>query len=60
MTQALLEKQGIGTHYTWGGDHTQITDRHMAKSDQAMILLLFIQQDGVSFRKQAFSLSAVS
>jgi len=31
----------------------------MAKGDQVMILLLFIQQGGVSFRKQAFSLSAV-
>jgi hypothetical protein len=38
---------------------TWITDGHMAKSDQAMILLLFIQQGVVSFRKQAFSLSAV-
>ena len=38
---------------------TWITDGHMAKSDQVMILLLFIQQGGVSFRKQAFSLSAV-
>ena len=32
----------------------------MAKSDEAMILLLFIQQDGVSFRNQPFTLSAVA
>ena len=35
-----------------------ITDGHTAKRDQAMILLLFFQQHGVSFRKQAFPLSA--
>ena len=32
----------------------------MAKSDEAMILLLFIQQDGVSFRNHPFTLSAVA
>ena len=31
----------------------------MAKSDQEMVLLLFIQQGGVSFRNQPFTLSAV-
>ena len=38
---------------------TWITDGHIAQRDQAMILLLFFQQCGVSFRKQAFNLSAV-
>ena len=37
----------------------RITDRHMAQIVQAIILLLFFQQRGVSFRKQAFPLSAV-
>ena len=36
----------------------RITDGHMHR-DEAMILLLFFQQRGVSFKKQAFSLSAV-
>ena len=38
---------------------TRITDVHMAKRDQAMILLLFFQQRGVSFRQQAFPLPTV-
>ena len=33
---------------------TWITDGHMAQSDQAMMMLLFFQQRGVSFRKQHF------
>ena len=60
MTQALLEKQkNRHTKCSQGRDHNLITDRHMAKSDQEMVLLLFIQQGGVSFRNQPFTLSAV-
>ena len=44
---------------SWGRDHNSDTDTQMAKRGQGMILLLF-QQCGVSFRKQAFSLPAVS
>ena len=59
-TQALLENQRIDTLSAHRVEITTwITDGHKAKSDQVMILLLFIQQGGVSFRKQAFSLSAV-
>ena len=58
---ALLEKVRIDMLIAHGVEITmQITDGHMAQRDQAMILLLFFQQCGVSFRKQAFSLSAVS
>ena len=57
---ALLEKQrNRPTNCSWGRDHNVDTDRHMAQRVQAMILLLFFQQRGVSFRKQASSLSAV-
>ena len=57
---ALLEKQkNRPTNCSWGRDHNEDTDRHMAQRVQAMILLLFFQQRGVGFRKQASSLSAV-
>jgi len=57
---ALLEKQrNRPTNCSWGRDHNVDTDRHMAQRVQAMILLLFFQQRGVSFRQQAFPLSAV-
>ena len=52
--------EGIDTLTAHGVEiRVGITDGHMAQRDQAMILLLFFQQRGVSFRKQAFSLSAV-
>ena len=58
---ALLEKQrNRPTNCSWGRDHNEDTDRHMTQRVQAIILLLFFHQRGVNFRKQAFSLSAVS
>ena len=58
---ALLEKKrNRPTNCSWGRDHNEDTDRHMAQRVQAITLLLFFQQCGVNFRKQAFSLSAVS
>ena len=57
---ALLEKQGIDTLSAHGVENTtQITDGHTAQKDQAMILLHFFQQRGVTFSNQAFTLSAV-
>ena len=58
---ALLEKQR-NTHTICSGRRfrNMDTDTQMAKRDQAMNLLLFFHQHGVSFRNQAFSLSAVS
>ena len=58
---ALLEKQR-NTHTICSGGRfrNMDTDTQMAKRDQAMNLLLFFHQHGVSFRNQAFSLSAVS
>ena len=58
---ALLEKQGIDTLSAHGVENTtQITDGHTAQKDQAMILLHFFQQRGVTFSNQAFTLSPVS
>ena len=52
--------KGIDTLIAHGVEVTsQITDGHMAQRGQAMVLLLFFQQHGASFRQQAFSLSAV-
>ena len=60
MNRLYWRSKRIDTLIAHGLDiTTQITDGHMAKRDQAMILLLFFQQRGVSFRKQAFPLSAV-
>ena len=57
---ALLEKQrNRPTNCSWGRDYNVDTDRHMAQRVQAMILLLFFQQRGVSFRQQAFPLPTV-
>ena len=59
MNRLYWRSKRIDTLIAHGLDiTTQITDGHMAKRDQAMILLLFFQQRGVSFRKQAFPLSA--
>ena len=57
---ALLEKQGIDTLSAHGVENTtQITDGHTAQKDQAMILLHFFQQCGITFSNHAFTLSAV-
>ena len=57
----FLEKQGIDTLSAHGVENTtQITDGHTAQKDQAMILLHFFQQRGVTFSNQAFTLSPVS
>ena len=56
----FLEKQGIDTLSAHGVENTtQITDGHTAQKDQAMILLHFFQQCGITFSNHAFTLSAV-
>ena len=57
---ALLEKQS-NRHINCspGRDHNVDYRRAHSTERSAMILLLFFQQCGVSFRKQAFPLSAV-
>ena len=60
MNVLYWRSKGIDTLIAHGVEVTmQITDGHMAQRDQVMILLLCFQQRGVSFRKQAFPLSAV-
>ena len=60
MNMLYWRSKEIGTLIAHWVEITRwITDGHIAQRDQAMILLLFFQHCGVSFRKQAFNLSAV-
>jgi len=60
MNMFYLRSKGIDPLIAHGVEITTgITDGHMAQRVQSMILLLFFQQRGVSFRQQAFPLSAV-